>query len=94
MRAARTVDARAVERRAILVLAVAIPVVSAPHWSMRRLDLEQRVDSADRVHDACVVWRTQAESDKRQHVGADDLVRRLVIVRPRPIPDGHKAALR
>ena len=66
-------DPRAVKRRAILMLAIAIVVVAMPGGARRRLDLEQCVDDFDRVAHARVVGRAQAEAHQGQRVRADQM---------------------
>ena len=48
-------DAGAVERRAILVLAVPVAVIPTPHRTGCGLALEQMIDDGDRVDDARIV---------------------------------------
>src|SRR4029450_10553330 len=67
----RAADAGPVERRAVGVFAVAVTLVSVPRRTVRRIDLERRVDDLDRAHDARIVRRAESEADERGRVGAE-----------------------
>src|SRR5208283_5137500 len=81
-------DAGSVEGGAIFVLAVAVAVIAVPARSLGQFHAEQGVDRAQRVEDARIIRRAQAETHQRQRVGADDVVSALPILAGRTILDG------
>src|SRR6267154_3954563 len=87
----RPTDPRAVEWRAICMLAVTVVVVPIPAGAMRKLDLEPRINHFDRVQNPGVIGGPQSESHQRQRVGADNLRRLLQTFSGRPVFDGNES---
>ncbi len=79
-----------VEGPAIIVLAVAVPIVAIPHRTLRQIDLQQGIDCAHCVEDTWIVGGTHAEAHERQRVRAGQERRRPVVVARGPVLDRHE----
>ena len=73
----RATHARAIERRAIVLLAVSIVVVAAPAGALRKLAPENAVDHLKRIEHQRVVRIANSEPDKVKKIAADDIARRM-----------------
>src|SRR5262245_41670003 len=90
----RASDDGAVKWAAIVVLTIAIVIVATPGGAALRLDFEQMIDDLDRVENARVVCRAQAEPNERQRIGTNHFGRADFAFAERSILDDHLAAPR
>jgi hypothetical protein len=58
----------------VIVLAIAVAIVTVPHWPARRVSLEQRVGNPDRVEDKRISGAAQAETNQLEEFGPDQFV--------------------
>src|SRR5690348_12051831 len=82
---------RAVEGRAVVVLAITVVVIAMPRRTLRQLNLQQRVNGFDGGKNARVIRRSQTKTHQRQRVRAYDAGRWLQRVRRRSVLDGNIA---
>ena len=73
----RAAHARAIECRAIVLLAVSIVVVAAPAGSLRQIASENAIDHLKRIEHHRVVRIANSEPDKVKEIAADDVARRM-----------------
>ena len=68
-----TANASPIEGTAVVVLAIAVAVVTVPAGTLWKFCAQQRVDHFEGVQDSGIVRSAQAEADKGQRIGTDDL---------------------
>ena len=73
----RAAHARAIERRAIILLAVSVVVVAAPAGALRKLAPNGPVDHLKRIEHQRVVCIANSEPDEMKKIAADDVARRV-----------------
>jgi len=89
-----TSDSSAVERSAIGMFPVSVPLISMPDGASRRLHFERRVDHLHGVQDARVVRSAESEAHQRQCIEADHQRRWSGRLVRRPVLDRDKSEAR
>src|ERR1051325_5402300 len=90
----RTSLAPTVITGAIFSLPEAVVVVATPRWTMRRVDLDDGIDNAQRILNDWIVCAANSVSHQFQKTGVDDLFRRKLNARAgRPIRQCQGAAI-